>query len=115
MNCHFTNTVDIPDEDNYVGGKPFRSNKLFVSLRSGAGRTEEQYQSMTKTLQRMWNEAVGEDAGNGSDKELKDVFILGTIDSALERGWFLPMVSAYSLGVKVESAADAVIFVARAL
>lgn len=94
MNSRFINTGDTPDEDNYIGGEPFKSNRLMVSLRSGAGRTEAQYQSMTKALQSIWDEVVegGDCTGKESEKELKDIFIMGTIDSAMERGWFLPMV-----------------------
>lgn len=94
VNSRFISTRDTPDEDNYIGAEPFKSNRLVVSLRSGAGRTEEQYQSMTKVLQNIWNEVVksANCAGKESDKELKDIFIMGTIDSAMERGWFLPMV-----------------------
>jgi phenylpyruvate tautomerase PptA (4-oxalocrotonate tautomerase family) len=90
VNCRFVDIQSAPLEDNYIGGKPFKSNKLFVSLRSGTGRTEEQYAAMTKTLVDMWHEAV---KGTPSpEHELKDVLVMGTLDSAFERGWFLPMV-----------------------
>ncbi len=92
VNCRFIDLQKLPTEDNYVGGKPFKSNKLFVSLRSGTGRTEEQYKSMTQKLQEIWNEAMVDVEAPALEKDLKDVFIMGTLDSALERGWFLPMV-----------------------
>jgi len=84
VNCRFVDIRAAPLEDNYIGGKPFKSNKLFVSLRSGTGRTEEQYANMTGKLIDMWHEAV---KGTPSpDNELKDVFAMGTLDSAYARG-----------------------------
>jgi len=100
VNCRFVDIQKLPSEDNYVGGKPFKSNKLFVSLRSGTGRTEEQYQGMIQKLQGLWNEAVTDIEAPALDKDLKDVFIMGTIDSALERGWFLPMPGKFEAWVR---------------
>ncbi|KIW13328.1 hypothetical protein PV08_08516 [Exophiala spinifera] len=100
VNCRFVDTRSVPSEDNYVGGKPFKSNRLFVSLRSGTGRTEEQYIDMTRKLQAMWNETVQDVPAPSVEKELKDVFIMGTLDSAFERGWFLPMPGKFENWVK---------------
>ncbi|KAJ9602971.1 hypothetical protein H2200_012751 [Cladophialophora chaetospira] len=100
VNCRFISARDIPAEDSYIGGRVLNCNKLFVSLRSRIRRTPEQYLSMTKTLQRMWDEAVQDSAHIGSGKELKDVFIMGTIDSTLKRGWFLPMPGHFEKWVK---------------
>ena len=71
VNCRFVDTRSLPSEDNYVGGKPFKGNRLFVSLRSGTGRTEEQYMDMTRKLQAMWSEAVqgAQAAGRQVDAE----------------------------------------------
>ncbi|EXJ87439.1 hypothetical protein A1O3_04399 [Capronia epimyces CBS 606.96] len=99
VNCRFVDIQKLPSEDNYIGGKPFKSNKLFVSLRSGSGRTEEQYITMTQKLQAMWNGAV-QDLEAEVEKDLKDIFILGTLDSAMERGWFLPMPGKFESWVK---------------
>jgi phenylpyruvate tautomerase PptA (4-oxalocrotonate tautomerase family) len=97
VNCRFVDIRDQRAEDNYIGGKPFKSNRLFVSLRSGTGRTEQALADMTRKIQSLWDEAVQDIQAPAQDKNLIDVFIMGILDSALERGWFLPMVGQSAL------------------
>ena len=40
-----------------------------------------------------WDNAVKDVQASQREKEMKDVFIMGIFDSALERGFSLPMVS----------------------
>ncbi|KAF6824355.1 hypothetical protein CMUS01_10271 [Colletotrichum musicola] len=75
-----------------IGGLAMKTNRLDIFLRSGTSRTAQQYQDITTKLVSIWDEAVKDvQTAAESDKELKDVFIMGVFDSALERGFFLPM------------------------
>ncbi|RSL90140.1 hypothetical protein CEP52_014684 [Fusarium oligoseptatum] len=67
------------------------TNKLMITLRSGTGRTAEQYAGITTKLVSFWNDSIKEVQATQKEKELKDVFIMGSYDSAFERGFFLPM------------------------
>ncbi|CAH0057873.1 unnamed protein product [Clonostachys solani] len=91
VNCRFVDIrADHPD-NNWVGGLPMKTNKLMITLRSGTGRTEQQYRDITNKVVSLWDEAVKDSQANDREKELKDVFIMGTFDSAMERGFFLPL------------------------
>lgn len=90
IGCRFVDVSQGTLSDVFIGGEPRKLNRLFVSLRSGAGRTPEQLEGMTTQLVRIWNAAVDKSVEN----ELKTVFIKSNLDSALEGGFMLPMVSA---------------------
>ncbi|KAL2675592.1 hypothetical protein Neosp_011782 [[Neocosmospora] mangrovei] len=91
VNCRFVDTRASNIEDFWVGGRQLKTNKLMITLRSGTGRTTEQYTAITNKLISFWNDSVKEVQATQKEKELKDVFIMGSYDSAFERGFFLPM------------------------
>ncbi len=89
VNVRFVNVSSGLLSDTYVGGVPRQINRLFVSLRSGAGRTQSQLESIADKLEGFWNETVGTGL---IEKQLRGVFIQGTLDSAKESGFHLPLV-----------------------
>lgn len=93
VNCRFVDIRASSTENFWVGGRQLKTNRLMITLRSGTGRTQEQYASITNKLVSLWNTSTEDIQGNQQEKELKDVFIMGSYDSAFERGFFLPMVS----------------------
>lgn len=76
--------------DSYIGGTQRHINRLFVSLRSGAGRSQQALEGMADKLESFWNETVGRDS---ITKQLRGVFIMGELDVAKEAGFHLPLVS----------------------
>ncbi|KAL7955560.1 hypothetical protein V8C34DRAFT_291264 [Trichoderma compactum] len=76
--------------DTYIGGEQRQINRLFVSLRSGGGRTQEQLEGMADELEGFWNEAVGKDC---IATQLRGIFIKRELDVAKESGFHLPLVS----------------------
>jgi phenylpyruvate tautomerase PptA (4-oxalocrotonate tautomerase family) len=90
--CRFIDVSQGPLSETFVGGQPKRSNRLFLSLRSGTGRTPEQLEGMTNNIVSIWNGI----AGSTVEAQLRAVYIKGTIDSALEGGFMLPMVRMYT-------------------
>jgi phenylpyruvate tautomerase PptA (4-oxalocrotonate tautomerase family) len=89
VNCRFVDVSHGPLSDTYVGGNPRKINKLFISLRSGAGRTQEQLEGIADKLTDMWTTVIGNDT---REKQLRGVYIMGILDSATEAGFHLPMV-----------------------
>lgn len=107
VNCKFTDIRAQSPDDSWVGGLAMKTNRLDVFLRSGTGRTAQQYQDITTKVVSIWDEAVKDvQTAAESDKELKDVFIMGDIDSALERGFFLPMVGLIRLPAGLPAFSD---------
>lgn len=88
VSCRFVDISQGALSETYVGGQPRKSNRLFVSLRSGAGRTPEQLAGMTSNILSIWDGIVGQTA----EARLRAVYLKGTIDSAFEGGFQLPMV-----------------------
>ena len=99
VNCRFVDVSHGPLSDTYVGGVPRQINRLFLSLRSGAGRTPAQLEGIADKLTGIWNEVVL--PGSTLEKQLRAVYVMGTLDSAKEAGFHLPMVrnlfTSYSL------------------
>ncbi|KAJ4312084.1 hypothetical protein N0V84_010107 [Fusarium piperis] len=91
VNCRFVDIRASSSEDFWVGGRQLKTNKLMITLRSGTGRTAEQYAGITNKMVSLWNDSIQEVQATGREKELKDVFIMGSYDSAFERGFMLPM------------------------
>ena len=89
VNVRFVDVSQGLLSDTYVGGELRHINRLFVHLRSGAGRTQPQLQGMADMLEGFWKETVGNDS---FQKQLRGVLILGDLDSAKESGFHLPMV-----------------------
>lgn len=88
VQCRFIDVSQGSLSDIFIGGQPRKINRLFVSLRSGAGRTQQQLEGMTNKLVSMWDNV----AGSTPEAELRAVYIKGTLDSAFEGGFHLPMV-----------------------
>jgi hypothetical protein len=82
--------------ETYIGGIAKKTNRLFVSLRSGTGRTPEVLESMTEKLREIWDTNVCHGIAESIEPELRAVYIMGTLDSAFESGFMLPMVSGLS-------------------
>ncbi|CAG9948561.1 unnamed protein product [Clonostachys rosea f. rosea IK726] len=95
VNCKFVDIRAQSSDDNWIGGLPMKTNKLNIFLRSGTGRTDQQYQGITNKLVSIWDEVIKDIQAVESEKELKDVFVMGVFDSALERGFFLPLPGAF--------------------
>ncbi|KAH8800494.1 hypothetical protein F5884DRAFT_810574 [Xylogone sp. PMI_703] len=93
VGCRFIDVSQGPLSETYIGGRPSKVNRLFVSLRSGTGRTPAQLEDMTNKLVSIWHDAVG----TSKEAQLRNIYIKGTIDSALEAGVFLPMVCRKNL------------------
>lgn len=90
VGCRFIDVSHGVLSDTYFGGVAKQANRLFISLRSGTGRTAEQLEEITNTLRSIWTSVVG---STSREAELRYVFVKGTLDSALEGGFMLPMVS----------------------
>lgn len=93
VNIRFVDVSQGLLADTYVGGVPRQINRLFVSLRSGTGRTQSQLEGMADKLEGFWKQAVGDETVR---KQLRGVFIMGAIDSAKESGFHLPLVRPIS-------------------
>ncbi len=89
VNVRFVDVSQGLLSDTYVGGEPRQINRLFLSLRSGTGRTQSQLQGMADKLTGIWKEVVGTDS---DENQLRGVYIMGVLDSAMEAGFHLPMV-----------------------
>jgi len=88
VNVRFVDVSQGVLSDSYIGGAQRQTNRHFVSLRSGTGRTESQLQGISDKLESLWDSAVGKSRSN----QLRGVFILGHIESAKEAGFHLPLV-----------------------
>ncbi|PTB65119.1 hypothetical protein BBK36DRAFT_1142126 [Trichoderma citrinoviride] len=97
VNVRFIDVTQGLLSDSYVGGVQRNINRLFVSLRSGGGRTQEQLEGIADKLEGFWNETVGNDS---IAKQLKGVFVMGEIDVAKEAGFHLPMPGHFEQWVK---------------
>lgn len=93
VTCRFIDVSQGPLSETYIGGEPRKINSLFVSLRSGSGRTPEQLESMTHEVVSIWSDIVG----STKEAQLRAVYLKGTLDSALEAGVMLPMVCALDI------------------
>lgn len=90
VNVRFVDVSQGHLADSYIGGTQRHINRLFVSLRSGAGRSQQALEGMADKLESFWNETVGRDS---IAKQLRGVFIMGELDVAKEAGFHLPLVS----------------------
>lgn len=90
VNVRFVDVTQGLLADSYIGGTQRHINRLFISLRSGAGRSQQALEGMADKLESFWNETVGRDS---ITKQLRGVFIMGELDVAKEAGFHLPLVS----------------------
>lgn len=90
VNCRFIDVSQGPLSNTFVGGQPSQINRLFVSLRSGTGRTHAQLQGLSDKLESIWDGVVGKGT---REQQLRGIYIKGTLDVAKEGGFHLPMVS----------------------
>lgn len=90
VNCRFIDISSGPLSDTFVGGKRRHINRLFVTLRSGTGRTPDQLRLLIDKVISIWDDIIG---GSGRESQLRSVYIKGTIDAAKEGGFHLPLVS----------------------
>lgn len=90
VNCRFIDVSQGPLSNTFVGGQPSQINRLFVSLRSGAGRTHAQLQGLSDKLESIWDGVVGKGT---REQQLRGIYIKGNLDVAKEGGFHLPMVS----------------------
>ncbi|MCJ1305423.1 hypothetical protein MMC08_008237 [Hypocenomyce scalaris] len=84
VNIRFTN---VAQQVTYVGGKPKRANRILASVRSGGGRSNDQFEKICKDITEEWDSIVGTSA---PEYKLRAVFVLGTITTAMEAGFMLP-------------------------
>ncbi|PWY94136.1 hypothetical protein BO94DRAFT_321730 [Aspergillus sclerotioniger CBS 115572] len=97
VNCRFIDISDGPLSDIFVGGKRRQINRLFVTLRSGTGRTVDQLRVLIDSVNDVWDNTVG---GGGWEKQLRSVYIKGSIDAAKEGGFHLPLPEYFEQWVK---------------
>lgn len=90
VNCRFIDVSAGPLSDTFVGGKRRHINRLFVTLRSGTGRTADQLRVLIDSVNSVWDSIIG---GGGWEKQLRSMYIKGSIDAAKEGGFHLPLVS----------------------
>lgn len=100
VNVRFVDVSQGPLSDTYVGGEPRLLNRIFVCLRSGAGRTQAQLEGMADTLEVFWNDSVG---ATSSQQQLKGIFIMGILDTVKESGFHLPMVCIPLLHILIKT------------
>ncbi|RDW58995.1 uncharacterized protein DSM5745_11201 [Aspergillus mulundensis] len=97
VNCRFIDVSHGPLSDTFVGGKRRQINRLFVTLRSGTGRTADQLRGLMDSVNAVWDEIV---AGGGWERQLRSVYIKGCIDAAKEGGFHLPLPGYFAQWVK---------------
>ncbi|KKP00343.1 hypothetical protein THAR02_07554 [Trichoderma harzianum] len=97
VNVRFMDAVQANLTDTYIGGEQRQVNRLFVSLRSGGGRTQEQLEGMADKLEDLWNEAVGK---GSIATQLRQIFIKRELDVAKESGFHLPQPGGFEQWVK---------------
>ncbi|KAF7553405.1 hypothetical protein G7Z17_g3635 [Cylindrodendrum hubeiense] len=97
VNCRFVDVSQGPLSNTFVGGQPSQINRLFVSLRSGTGRTPAQLQGLSDKLESIWDEVVGK---GPREQRLRGIYIKGTLDAAKEGGFHLPMPGHFEQWVK---------------
>ena len=90
VNCRFIDISKGTLSDTFVGGKRRHINRLFVTLRSGTGRTADQLRVLIDSVNSVWDNIIG---GSGWENQLRSVYIKGSIDAAKEGGFHLPLVS----------------------
>lgn len=100
VQCRFIDVSQGLLADHYVGGAPRQINRVFLSLRSGTGRTQEQLQGMADKISDSWDDVVGQ---GSIEQQLRGVYIQGNIDSAKEAGFHLPMVCIALRGAMPEA------------
>ncbi|KAJ5361313.1 hypothetical protein N7541_002157 [Penicillium brevicompactum] len=97
VNCRFIDISSGPLSDTFVGGKRRHTNRLFVTLRSGTGRTSDQLRVLIDSVNSIWDNIVG---GSGWESQLRGIYIKGSIDAAKEGGFHLPMPGYFEQWVK---------------
>ncbi|KAF6237260.1 hypothetical protein HO173_004729 [Letharia columbiana] len=90
VNVRFTDTAS---HDVYVGGKKKSANRILAHVRPGGGRSVDDFNTLCARITESWDLIIlGRDAkgDRGRDRELRAVFILGTIVAGSEAGFALP-------------------------
>lgn len=62
------------------------------------GRSRDEFNELSESLTKAWDEVVNDGRAGRGDKELRAVMILGTIVAGREAGFVLPAVSEIFLG-----------------
>jgi phenylpyruvate tautomerase PptA (4-oxalocrotonate tautomerase family) len=73
------------DTDQFVAGKPCKSDSITVFVRTGALRPAADFNDLAKRLHDAWVGIVG-----GGQRELRGVFVIEGIVAAAEVGFLLP-------------------------
>ncbi|CAF9908803.1 hypothetical protein IMSHALPRED_007500 [Imshaugia aleurites] len=84
VNVRFTPTAS---HDVYIGGKKRSLNRILAHVRPGGDRSAEVLNKLCAQITDAWNGILGDCAG---DRELRAVFVLGTIVAGSEAGFALP-------------------------
>ena len=91
MNVKFT---DVSDKTTYIGGKRKTANHIVANVRSGASRSQKEWDDLCLQIQSAWNEIVPLPKVKRSDPDrdtsLRSVIILGGMTAGLEAGFVLP-------------------------
>jgi len=102
--------IDVQNESYYVGGKLHRTNRVKALVRAGGGRSQQGFDQLAREVKEAWDNVLLEtDAADGKatnhsgdisgprvaipagdERELKVVFITGTILAGVENGFTLP-------------------------
>lgn len=71
---------------SYIAGKRRKSNLLVAVVRAGPGRTPEMWDDTCSEINALWTSIVG----NQGEKELRGIFILGSLIAGTEAGFPIP-------------------------
>lgn len=75
-------------------------NRILAHVRPGGGRTTADFNKLCAQITEAWERVVGAVHHDDDDKELRAVFVLGTIVAGSEAGFALPPVSPIHLCLK---------------
>ena len=96
---------------SFVAGKPLKTNRIVANVRHGPSRTRAHYDKLCESIEAAWTEAVGGRAGKQLqegpakdqvelEKELRAIFILGSIVAGSEAGFTVPAAGQDAVWIK---------------
>lgn len=86
----------LPDSDSYfIAGKLRKPNQIFAHVRTGGGRSTQQFNELCADVTKAWDEICGQlpkvkRSAPDQDRSLGGVFVLGDIVAGMEKGFPIP-------------------------
>jgi len=87
LNVRYT---DVSNQVVFRGGKRARYNRVVLRTRAGEQRSKEMYDDHCRDIVKAWDNFVGQGVGTGSD--LRTVWVMGALTTAVECGIARPRV-----------------------